>query len=1023
MRLTPLPALLATWIALVLAPTPAASAAEANSPTSGSVGAIVGRVLSGATGSYLSNARVTVQGTNRETVTDENGDYRLFNLPLGPVRLRVSYLGLKDKVETVNVLPAQTVQRDVELFQTGAEDVVKMGEFTVVETREMSAQTLAFNEQRQAPNIKNVVAFDEYPTGYTDSLTYFLRFIPGVTPSGVGASVRALPTDMGQITIDGAEVTAVYSGQTRGASLVTFPVNNVSRIEVTKVPTPDMPASLGGSINVISKSGFERKSPQFTYNLYSAFQPDLGVSLRRNHGGLPGNNSRHVLPSLDFSYLRPINQSLSFSVSASKRENYTHAPGTNTSWDLVNLRLPAVTSNWVTNRIATKSGRVGVDWKLGSRHVFNSSLQYMAKDSTTLDQGMVVNFGTITASGPTFTEGRFPNGNGSVTQNNNTALTIRSNTLFGMLRYKFLGENWKVDASASHSKSRSAYGNVQEGFFSSVGASIASLGIRGDGIGAGGGMDATRPATYTFRNLAGATVDPLDGSLLTLNTAAQNLANFQSQKTEFRLDVRRDWHAAMPFSLKAGFFLQPAKSTGGNPGSITYNFRPTATAADRLASQYDLVDPVNSLNGESFNGSGVRWLSPVRVYELFRSRPEFFVADAPTVYTNLVNNSKKLQETISATYLRGDLKLMQNRLWLVGGVRYERTEDEGWGPLNDPSAQYQKDARGNIVDGNPAAAGIQPVFLTNDLLARAQLRYKERGSHTERHYDGFYPSLNATFSIRDDLVARFGFARTIGRPPLAQIIPGVTMPDPSSSSRTITVINSGLKPWTADNFDLSLESYLFKNGKGTIGVFQKDLTGFFVSTLSPATAEDLVLYGIPESDLALGYDISTRVNGGDARLRGIELSYQQALTFLPRWARGLQVFGNWTRRTVTGPSLGDFSNFSPSSLSWGVNFTRARFAAKLNCTKMPELRGNPVAASATIPAGVYQWTRANTSYSASVEYSVTKRFRLYATLQDFNGSNTALGLTQYNADTPEYARSRTYIVNPRKAVLGLKGEF
>ena len=306
---------------------------------------------------------------------------------------------------------------------------------------------------------------------------------------------------------------------------------------------------------------------------------------------------------------------------------------------------------------------------------------------------------------------------------------------------------------------------------------------------------------------------------------------------------------------------------------------------------------------------------------------------------------------------------------------------------------------------------------------RAQQRYQERGAHTERDYAGFYPSFNASFSIRDDLVLRFGYASTIGRPPLAQIIPGVTMPEPTSTSRTITVINSGLKPWSAENYDLSLESYLFKNGKGSIGVFQKDITGFFVSTQSPATADDLALYGVPETDLSLGYDIATRINGGDARLRGIELSYQQSLTFLPRWARGMQVFANWTRRTVTGPSLGDFSNFSPSALSWGVNLTRPRFAVKLNCTQMPELRGNPVAASATIPAGVYQWTRASTSYSASIEYSLTRRFRVYDTLQDFNGTNTALGLTQYNAETPAHAKSRTYITNPKKAVVGIRGEF
>src|SRR5207247_858289 len=103
----------------------------------------------------------------------------------------------------------------------------------------------------------------------------------------------------------------------------------------------------------------------------------------------------------------------------------------------------------------------------------------------------------------------------------------------------------------------------------------------------------------------------------------------------------------------------------------------------------------------------------------------------------------------------------------------EKTEDEDWGPSNDPSAQYQKDARGNLVLN---AAG-QPIFLSNDLLARARQRYVERGSHAKRDYDGFYPSVNASYSISDNLVLRAAYARTIGRPNISAIVPGATFTD------------------------------------------------------------------------------------------------------------------------------------------------------------------------------------------------------------------------------------------------------
>ncbi len=78
-----------------------------------------------------------------------------------------------------------------------------------------------------------------------------------------------------------------------------------------------------------------------------------------------------------------------------------------------------------------------------------------------------------------------------------------------------------------------------------------------------------------------------------------------------------------------------------------------------------------------------------------------------------MNNSREFTETVSAAYLRGDIRLFENRLWIVAGVRYERTDTKGSGPLNDINAQYQRDADGSFVRN---AAG-QRVDLTGDALA------------------------------------------------------------------------------------------------------------------------------------------------------------------------------------------------------------------------------------------------------------------------------------------------------------------
>jgi outer membrane receptor protein involved in Fe transport len=128
--------------------------------------------------------------------------------------------------------------------------------------------------ERFAPNIKNVVAIDEYGDRGDENIGEFLRFLPGVALNDSGhvpneVTLRGFPANTSGVTIDGGDVMGARGGDTRALSLLEVPMSNVSRVEVTKVPTPDMPASgLGGSLNIISKGGFEARKPSFSYQMY-----------------------------------------------------------------------------------------------------------------------------------------------------------------------------------------------------------------------------------------------------------------------------------------------------------------------------------------------------------------------------------------------------------------------------------------------------------------------------------------------------------------------------------------------------------------------------------------------------------------------------------------------------------------------------------------------------------------------------------------------------------------------------------
>ena len=53
-------------------------------------GTIEGSVLGTGNGAFLNNARVIIEGTRIELLTDANGLYRFTNVPAGPVQLRVT---------------------------------------------------------------------------------------------------------------------------------------------------------------------------------------------------------------------------------------------------------------------------------------------------------------------------------------------------------------------------------------------------------------------------------------------------------------------------------------------------------------------------------------------------------------------------------------------------------------------------------------------------------------------------------------------------------------------------------------------------------------------------------------------------------------------------------------------------------------------------------------------------------------------------------------------------------------------
>lgn len=992
-------------------------------------GSVEGRVLNRTSGSFLNNARVHLAGTSLETLTNENGEYRLIGVPAGDANVTASFTGLGTTSATVTLTPGGVAHVDLELAiaspSVGRDaDVVRLGAFTVQE-RELTGQAVALHERRNAPMIKNVVAID-VDTG-EGNIGEFLKYVPGIgidqnPQSPQFVSIRGMPASGTLVTTNGMEMASNSYTSGRETDFGVAATGNIDRIEVTKVPTPDMPANaVGGMINMVTKSGFSRKAPLLSYNFYGTFTNIDGMRgpwklFTKTAGPDDSTNVHRISPALNLSYLHPLNQSLAVAFSFSSSNRYNDWDYRRPIWDKIALRLTSNSMNALVFDEDKLLGAGTIDWRINPDHAVGFGVSHSKQGILTRQNVVTSTFGAGATGGPTFVRGA-ATGVGSVVMDPIWTNQKKTLDLF-TLTHRLNGTKWKADTSLSYSKVLTQFTDVQDGFFTrAASTSIANLILSNDRIDEAASR---RTPMVTALNRAGQPVDIHDVRNYTLTTVSSAESNIRNQGRRAAFNLSRDLDLPIAVTLKGGLLFNRTRNSTV-AGGKSWTFNPPGGAAARLLANYDVTAAAFSARSHFTDANGadvpVQWLSLGKLKSLYDAHPAWFTLNEPSAYIAAVNATKTIEETINAGYVRTDVKLIDNRLWIVGGARFEQTKDEGWGPLNDIRNVYVKDTNGNLVrSANGALVGI-----TTDTNAAARLQYVLLGAHTTNRYDGWYPSLNSSFWITPHLVARAAYALTIGRPNFPEIIPGIvaTDPDAPAGNRTVTVVNSALRPWTSDNYDLSLEMYELKGAVVSVSLFRKEVKNFFGATRVAATKETLAEFDLPDD--YLGYDIITKRNVGRANITGAEVGYRQSLGALLPWAKGIQVFSNMTNMALGGPNANDFTNFNPRSIQQGITFTNRRVSAKVSYNYTWFRRRLPAAASATVAPNSYNTYVPQTKVDVSLAYMVSKRYTFYVDVRNLNGAPQRSGT--FAANTPEYARLDQFQYAGAAFTFGIRGDF
>jgi TonB-dependent receptor len=196
----------------------------------------------------LPGSNVFIESLSKGAVTDANGQFRISNIPPGTYELTASFIGFDTQTTRIELNAGENLSQDFTM-----EGGIMLEGVTVGSS--LHGQAKALNQQRNAPNIKNIVSADLIGRFPDPNVAEALQRIPGISiqrDQGEGRYVQIRGTDpnLSNITINGEQI-AAPEGDDRTVALDMIPSNILSSIEVTKAITPDMDGdAIGGSVNL-----------------------------------------------------------------------------------------------------------------------------------------------------------------------------------------------------------------------------------------------------------------------------------------------------------------------------------------------------------------------------------------------------------------------------------------------------------------------------------------------------------------------------------------------------------------------------------------------------------------------------------------------------------------------------------------------------------------------------------------------------------------------------------------------------
>ena len=303
------------------------------------IGRLYGKIVETGGKPPVAYASVTVLRTiaGRDSLiggalTQENGDFNITGLPMGPLKVKVTFVGYKDVIKMVKVSPPDNVEQDLGNIQMAA-DAKVLGEVQITAEKVSTQISL---EKRVYNVEKNITA-------------------TGGTAEDVLKSVPSVSVDVdGNAKLRDRATTIYVDGKPSLMSLTQIPSDQIESVEVISNPSAKYEASTtGGILNIVLK---KNRKPGYNGMI------GLGVGSQGRYNGMLNLNAHEG----------------KFNVTGFYNINSSQSPSTGYV-NLINKNADGSVKNYfnqntgVTFDNTFQIGRLGFDYAVNNRNTFSLS--------------------------------------------------------------------------------------------------------------------------------------------------------------------------------------------------------------------------------------------------------------------------------------------------------------------------------------------------------------------------------------------------------------------------------------------------------------------------------------------------------------------------------------------------------------------------------------------------------------------------------------------------------------------------